>query len=209
MSHGNWSNFEIYAKLKKTKMKQEFSNLKIVKKYIKDVESSTVPLKSVSEEEFLKVCEDFKFPVISQSTIQNFNARTDESLSSLYFPLENALSTTVGYKIMEKRGDGSIQSRIEPSTCPGILTGKSPKARDTAIVVPNISDFLILLEQKIANYIVCLPNGLINLPQYILPSLERFNKLILWFGNDLCSWDSARNFAKKLNEKRCLFVRSV
>lgn len=37
--------------------------------------------------------------------------------------------------------------------------------------------------------------------------MERFTRLSLWFHNDTASWDTARNFAKKLNEKRCVFVR--
>lgn len=40
-----------------------------------------------------------------------------------------------------------------------------------------------------------------------MPSLENFRKLILWFGNDDTSWDTARHFARKLNEERCYFVR--
>jgi twinkle protein len=89
----------------------------------------------------------------------------------------------------------------------GLLIGKALKNRDTAILVPNISDFLILLNSKITQNVVCLPNGVNNLSQYVLPTLERFKKLVLWFGNDIKSWDSARHFAKKLGEKRCNFIR--
>jgi twinkle protein len=46
-----------------------------------------------------------------------------------------------------------------------------------------------------------------KLPQELLPSLEYFNKLILWFGNDQIAWNSARTFAKKLIENRCYFIR--
>lgn len=53
-----------------------------------------------------------------------------------------------------------------------------------------------------------MPYGLKSLPQQCLPALESYSKLILWFfGNDANSWDTSRNFAKKLNEKRCLFIR--
>jgi twinkle protein len=51
--------------------------------------------------------------------------------------------------------------------------------------------------------------GLASLPQQVLPSLEQFTKLILWFGNDIGSWDAARTFAKKLGENRCYFVRPI
>lgn len=49
--------------------------------------------------------------------------------------------------------------------------------------------------------------GVRKLPQELLPSLENFNKLILWFGNDQIAWNSARTFAKKLVESRCYFIR--
>lgn len=56
--------------------------------------------------------------------------------------------------------------------------------------------------------IVCLPHGLKSLPQECLPALEPYQKLILWFNHDeTVGWDTARNFSKKLDEKRCVFVR--
>lgn len=112
---------------------------------------------------------------------------------------------TVGYKVFKENLN---ESTIEPTlTCGGILVGKSTKRKDTAVLVPNILDLLTLMNAGISWNIICLPNGLLNLPQYILPSFERFNKLILWFGSDVESWDVARNFAKKLGEKRCYFIR--
>lgn len=54
---------------------------------------------------------------------------------------------------------------------------------------------------------ICLPEGLKSLPQECLPCLERYQKLVLWFNYDTAGWDIARNFAKKLEEKRCHFVR--
>lgn len=82
-----------------------------------------------------------------------------------------------------------------------------PKSKETAVLVPNISDFLILSNSKINVNVVCLPNHMKSLPQYYLPSLERFKKLILWFGWDSLAWDATRHFAKKLGEKRCFLVR--
>lgn len=96
------------------------------------------------------------------------------------------------------------------SLCSGVLSARSTKAKDakdTAVLVAEISDFIVLVNGGISSNVVCLPNGLKNLPQHILPSLERYHKLILWFRDDINSWDSARNFSKKLGEKRCLFIR--
>lgn len=93
--------------------------------------------------------------------------------------------------------------------CTGLLTGKtSTKSKETAILVPSIADFLVLVNAKISNSnILCLPNGVRNLPVAVLPTLEKYNKLILWLGNNTQSWDTAKNFAKKLGDRRCLFIR--
>lgn len=49
--------------------------------------------------------------------------------------------------------------------------------------------------------------GITSLPQQLLPFFENYNKLVLWLGNEIGSWDIAKMFSKKLNEKRCYFVR--
>jgi twinkle protein len=41
----------------------------------------------------------------------------------------------------------------------------------------------------------------------ILPYLEQFNKIIIWLGNDMKAWQSARQFARKLSDKRCFIIR--
>lgn len=141
------------------------------------------------------------------SSIKNIDIRIDFNKTSLYFPLENVLSETIGFRKIDSL---SKKETTEPNPlCSGVITSKNVRHKDTAILVPYIKDFLVLLSSKVPASIVCLPNGLVQLPQHILPSLERFSKLILWFGNDVASWDTARNFAKKLGEQRCLFVRYV
>lgn len=143
--------------------------------------------------------------MISNLTISNLDVRIDAPLQNLFFPLENVESEIVGYRKLNARtGEDLTLPHIMYG---GLLVGKATKNKDTAVLVPNISDFLILLSAKITQNLVCLPNGVNNLSQYVLPTLERFKKLILWFGDDLKSLDSARQFSKKLGEKRCFFVR--
>lgn len=52
-----------------------------------------------------------------------------------------------------------------------------------------------------------MPHGTKSLPQECLPLFEYYQKLILWFDLSTAGWDTARNFAKKLDESRCFFVR--
>lgn len=55
--------------------------------------------------------------------------------------------------------------------------------------------------------IICLPYGYKSLPQECLPLFEPYQKLILWFDYNSVGWDMAKIFAKKLDEKRCHFIR--
>ncbi|KRT81244.1 hypothetical protein AMK59_5116, partial [Oryctes borbonicus] len=148
----------------------------------------TSELQTLSEEVRLFISNKFKIPDFKLSLLENLKVRIDRSHTELYFPLENIQMETVGYKIFKDTIDEHI---IEPTvTSGGILIGKSTKKKDTAILVPNILDFLTLMNAGISRNVICLPNGLLNLPLYILPSFERFSKLILWFGNDVQSWEN-------------------
>lgn len=66
---------------------------------------------------------------------------------------------------------------------------------------------MALTQTKVSATFICLPHGLKFLPQECLPTLEKFPEPILWFNYNTAGWDVARNFAKKLDEKRCMFVR--
>lgn len=116
----------------------------------------------------------------------------------------------VGYKAIST--DVSVAERTVPAADTSglvIYRQKIVKADCPAVVVPSIHDLLALVSNKSAPIVISLPYGLQHLPQQILPSLECYKKLILWFGNDEPSWETARHFAKKLNETRCHFVRPI
>ena len=126
-----------------------------------------------------------------------------------YFPLVELGSRVVGYKLVSVNRE--FDETKPPFNTSGLIVyrQKNAKSDDNAILVPTIHDLLALVAKKSAPVIICLPYGLKNLPQELLPSLEKYVKIILWFGNDATSWDVSRNFAKKLDEKRCFFVRPI
>ena len=135
------------------------------------------------------------------------NVLYQKSSGTLYFPLVAFRNFIVGYKSISSDPN---YSRTEPAMdVSGVIVykQKNVKADGTAVLVPNILDLLAIASKKAAAVVICLPYGLKNIPQQILPSLEAYKKLILWFGNDEPSWDTARHFAKKLDEKRCHFIR--
>lgn len=48
-----------------------------------------------------------------------------------------------------------------------------------------------------------------TLPQEILPLLEQYNKLVLWFGNNPNGLVATRQFSKKLHAERCYMIKFV
>lgn len=135
------------------------------------------------------------------------NALYQDSSNTLYFPLLTFRNMIVGYKSLS--ADSSFSKTVPAANASGVIIYKQKniKSDGTVVLVPNIEDLLMVASEKAANLIICLPYGLQNIPQQILPSLETYKKFILWFGNDEPGWDTARHFAKKLDEKRCHFVR--
>jgi twinkle protein len=51
--------------------------------------------------------------------------------------------------------------------------------------------------------------GCNHLPQEFLPKLEHFDEILLWFGNDVRSWETAKAFGRKLEERRCRLIRPI
>ncbi|XP_011315121.1 twinkle protein, mitochondrial [Fopius arisanus] len=165
-------------------------------------------ISELSENIYNDLLTNYAFPKVMQSQMSGLHCYYQKSSSSFYFPLMTIGNKIAGYKCL------SISSTLNEKTVPnvnanGLIIYKEKKAKidGVAVVVPSVEDLLALVAEKSANTVVCLPYGLQHLPLQVLPILEPFKKLILWFDNDTTSWDSARHFAKKLNEKRCFFVR--
>lgn len=139
--------------------------------------------------------------------MSQMNVYYQESNETLYFPLQAFQNFITGYRTLCI--DTSLSKTVPEVNASGLIIykQKNTKSDGTVILVPNIEDLLAIATKKAANIVVCLPYGLQNLPQQILPSLEPHKKLIFWFGNNEPSWDTARHFANKLDEKRCWFVR--
>lgn len=55
---------------------------------------------------------------------------------------------------------------------------------------------------------ISLPNGSRSLPPDLLPQLERFERIILWFDDDVPGMEAVKIFAEKLGKHRCQFVET-
>ncbi|KAG5887525.1 hypothetical protein JTB14_022137 [Gonioctena quinquepunctata] len=128
----------------------------------------------------------------------------DETISEvekLNIALENIRGTTKELKLLE---NDQLQTILKKFKLPVV----SNTVFDSLDIRIERNKRPCSSHSKIVNAnIVCLPNGVSNLTQNALPSLERFKKLVLWFASDSKSWNATRSFAKKLGEKRCQLVR--
>lgn len=211
---GPWSILEKFFTPKKSgKIIKELEALKeslLVKEDFKnkweELTCALKPIATLSEEDYQKMIRDLGFPQISQESLTALNCVYDSSTKTLHLPLVDSGGNIAGYKSLTETSEETTPG-LKAS---GLIIHKQKGAKSdasSAVVVPRVQDLVALVSQKAASQVVCLPHELKNLPQQVLPALENYKKLILWFGNDEASWDTARNFAKKLDEKRCLFVR--
>ncbi|XP_011877477.1 PREDICTED: twinkle protein, mitochondrial [Vollenhovia emeryi] len=217
-SKGGWNILEKFLSLTKSNKANSTQELETLRDAVKPEENhastwnniikSNQHIASLSSELYENILNKFSLPRVSQEDILQLNGVYATAPALLYFPLI-AFGNVVGYKTL------SCEPELE-QTVPNYNVGgfiiykqKGTRSDGTAVVVPTIHDLLAIASQKAANVIVCLPYNLQNLPQQLLPNFENFKKLILWFGNDEPSWYTAREFAKKLSEKRCYFVRPI
>ncbi|XP_044014989.1 twinkle protein, mitochondrial [Aphidius gifuensis] len=214
---GSWDILERFFDKKSTTKIQELNNLKKTLSIEKDYSDkwdkickSCQAVSKLSENDYHSLIEKFQLPTsITQSQLSQLNSEYDLSTSKLYFPLRSLSNKITGCKTLSLKSSSIIESSLPSINPTGLIIYREKKLKNdtTGVLVPSVEDLLALISQKVANTIICLPQGLQNLPIQVLPNLELFNKLILWFDNDAISWDSARHYAKKLNEKRCYFVR--
>ncbi|XP_068972816.1 mitochondrial DNA helicase [Bombus flavifrons] len=213
-SMGSWDILERFLSIQKSDEKlNEFNMLKdrCVNKNFqqtwKNITNDCQSIKNLSAEEYKTVLNNFSFPHISQEVLSQLNCFYNKTTRVLYFPLVGLNNSIVGYK--SHSINPQKEETVPVSGVSGCIQYKQyhSKNDNSAVVVGTIDDMLALISKKSASLIICLPYNLRNLPQQLLPYMESFKKLILWFGNDEISWYTAKQFAKKFNEKRCYFIR--
>ncbi|XP_008556144.1 mitochondrial DNA helicase [Microplitis demolitor] len=208
---GTWDNLTQFLDSKKSDdLKKLKNNLTIENDFTEEwetVKNNCQNISNISEEEYNNIISNYALPPVTQGQMNQLDCHYDKTSSTLYFPLVGLGNRVSGFKSLS--ASPVLAETTTPSTnAHGLIIYKEKKIKNesTAVIVPSIEDLLALISEKAGN-VICLPYGLKNMPLQILPLLESYRKLILWFDNDSASWDSARHYSKKLNEKRCFFVR--
>jgi twinkle protein len=175
--------------------------------------ANLTPISNYTTVQLDQIADHFNLQLPSAVLLRITGVLYEDQTKTLYVPLLDVDSRITGYKLLSKAKDSTIIEKTLPEhNTSGLVvvnnsTSGSRIVNKDAILVLNIFDVLALSTQKIKDTIICLPYGMKSLPQECLPALDKYQKLILWFNYDTAGWDTARNFAKKLDEKRCMFVR--
>lgn len=138
---------------------------------------------------------------------QNGRSRKYECI---LFPWYDVSKETVrGIKLVRLGSDSSDSCiAIEPRQGFLGLFGWNTVDSEKKEVVLTSNEFdAIAVSQSTMYPAISLPMGTNSLPLEVLPQLEQFEKIVLWFGNDVFSRHAANQFSKKLNLKRCFLVR--
>ncbi|XP_055687058.1 mitochondrial DNA helicase [Lutzomyia longipalpis] len=215
---GTWSTIEkFFLNAKIARNSKEISRLREVfltsksRKTEIELPDGLVSSSSVDPLRLKEVIEEIGLPEETGNILLSHGTFFSNDFSQFFLPLRDITDAIVGYKIFHTEHHN--ERTLPDTNCSGILIHKptlmtkKEQKEQSAIIVLNILDFLTLAVSKINSVVICLPHGLKSLPQQCLPGMERFQKLTLWFNHDSAGWDTARHFAKKLEEKRCLFVR--
>ncbi|XP_017075653.2 twinkle protein, mitochondrial [Drosophila eugracilis] len=154
----------------------------------------------------LEACEALGVKGLKEDQLNVIGAQWDPKQKLLHFRLRNAAQVVVGEKVLYL-GDRREETFQESSSSGLLIHGAANKNK--AVLVSNLLDFIVLATQNIDTHcVVCLPYELKTLPQECLPGLERFKELVFWLHYDAShSWDAARAFALKMDERRCLLIR--
>ncbi|XP_017097877.2 mitochondrial DNA helicase [Drosophila bipectinata] len=153
-----------------------------------------------------EACEALGIKGLKEAQLNAIGAKWEPQQQILHFQLRNAAHHVVGEKVLHL--GNRCEETFQDGASSGILIhGVGNKSK--AVIVSNLVDFVVLATQNLETHcIVCLPYEFKMLPQECLPGLERFKELVFWLHYDSShSWDAARSFAQKMDERRCLLIR--
>ncbi|XP_046549115.1 twinkle mtDNA helicase-like [Haliotis rubra] len=223
---GGWhelkDNISLTANLKKRKTYECFKDIDSVQHLKKDLSrvmetwSETTPIKGLTEDQVEQLRGDLDCQRITQSTFEKFGVQYNPAARCLVFPYHNLHGEVLGFKKIickhaETDGAKTLREVSVPRTGPLGLFGWNTIGADTKEVVMTTSELnAMAVYQETKVPAVSLPRGIHIFPNsllQVLPSLERFKKILLWFGDDIRAWEGAKQFANKLNNKRCYIIR--
>lgn len=185
-----------------------------------EILKSCPPINTLNFEMLNKVIEKFQLRALDLKHFDLFDIRCKVDTKELvipYYGLSGESKDIKGVKIIH---DSQYCSNKNCESTPVAYTlvphsdsfnlfglDKVDVAKKRIVLTANEFD-AIAINVFSNNYsAVALPFGTSTLPLRILPFLEKFSEIILWFGSDVLSLEAMQQFAKKLVSERCRAVK--
>ncbi|XP_064612722.1 twinkle mtDNA helicase-like [Liolophura sinensis] len=174
---------------------------------------SSLPWHDVSEDDLDHLLHVSSLQGLSPSVLKAYGVRVDQSREAFLVPVYFVDNTIHAVKkiAVKTADDGTLKGTRETIIPRGDVHGLigwntiAPSTNEVVLTASEFDAMAVYQETKVPA--IALPKGDSVLPQEILPLLEQFKKIVLWFKNDIRSWEAAKQFTKKLNEKRCFVIR--
>lgn len=186
-------------------------------KKITELWQNSTPLSDLSEIARDEELSKYGLDIISTFDLEYYDIRihkgtSDTSLIIPWFNHTNVMGcgkravkgTPIGIKQITIRKDGSRDTNRLPVKNYYCMLGLSlvPGGSKRVVLTMNELDAIAVNSSGSKFKAVSLPCGITNLPIEVLPYLEPFSEIVLWFDDQQVSWEAARQFARKLGEKR-------
>ncbi|XP_052073848.1 twinkle mtDNA helicase-like [Mytilus californianus] len=170
-------------------------------------------LKKFKSEEFKQIEELLGFENIQKSTLEKQNITYDRERHALLIPYRSPDGVLIDCKCLTPYFDedgefnGLSYSFTNGSGQSSLFGWRKEDEEKKQLILTKTEKDALVLQQTTSDYsVLSLPRES-NLPQEVLPYLEKFETVILWFGDDMQSWEYTIKFARKLGERRCLVFR--
>ncbi|KAI8506713.1 hypothetical protein Bbelb_151540 [Branchiostoma belcheri] len=194
------------------------NNVNTQSQIVDDTWKHATPIKETDKTVLNTILSNLGAEHLSHDSLDKLNVRVDAEKGSLVFPWFHHHDNRIcGMKVVQGRTTSKNEVEYRESSVPKSgyynLFGCQLGTADTDEVILTASELdVVALRQGLRNskrntMLLALPKGTASLPQEILPFLEKYRKVILWFGNDMRSWEASKQFSRKLNTKRCYFIR--
>ncbi|XP_076107139.1 twinkle mtDNA helicase-like [Mytilus galloprovincialis] len=170
-------------------------------------------MKKFKIEEFKQIAEILGFENIQKSTLEKQNITYEIERHALLIPYLSPDGVLIDCKCLTPYFDedgefnGLSYSFTNGSGQSSLFGWRKEDEEKKQLILTKTEKDALVLQQTTSDYAVLSLPRESNLPQEVLPYLEKFESVILWFGDDIHSWEYTIKFARKLGENRCLVFR--
>jgi twinkle protein len=221
--HGTWGDLEAVISAwvknksrKKSEPKVQYPTVRPMDisfpKLAKQLWDASVPIESLTSQEFKDVLKHFR-QIKRDFDVKHFvhyETRVTEDHKSLLFPIKYINGKTIGLRRVFIDDDNLVaEEQVADSADPSLplhhgLSDAVQSGTGVCVLVPSVLDSVVLAARTQLHPITLADWS--TLHPDTLPYLDQFHTVYLWLDCDSNGVQVARQFARKIDEKRCRVV---